>query len=79
MANVIALDTYRPHLILCEDGPKAPVHVIPVRLALEWANGDAPLPGDGIVRRIITEWLACVQQDLVQTALQQLDVAEDGR
>lgn len=76
MADIIALDDHRPHLVICEDGEHPKVHVLPVSLALDWASGAQPLPEEGILRRVITEWLACVSEGLVETALHEIQ-AED--
>ncbi len=64
--SVHNIDDARPHLVLsCEDA----VHVIPMKLAIGWANGEAPLPEDSIVRKVFTEWLLYLtgeQTDVIQ-------------
>jgi len=66
IAQVVALDDYRPHLSVAVNNPDGTVtaHVIPVSLALEWAAGEKPLPvgqdgklDEALIRRIIVEWL----------------------
>lgn len=72
-ADVLVLDDHRPHIVIAEDAPAGKVHVVPLALALDWASGKKPLPEDGILRRIIVEWLACLRTGAVEPALYALE------
>lgn len=65
-AQVVELDDYRPHISVVVHNQDGSVtgHVIPVGLALEWADDEKPLPvgpdgnlDEALIRRIIGEWL----------------------
>ena len=62
MGVLVELDCYRPHLTIgCDAGH---IHVVPLRLFEEVANGhmswnDADI-GECVLRRIVAEWVACV-------------------
>lgn len=66
MPEVLAPDDH-----ICLNAGKD-VHVFPVDLALSWAEGKVPLPEDAILRRIVTEWLACVRSGCVTHAIEEL-------
>jgi hypothetical protein len=69
-AEVIDLSEHRPHLVIdCTKDEGAIVHVVPVSLALDWASGKQPLPEPEVIRRIITEWLACLHAGCVGHAI----------
>jgi hypothetical protein len=69
-AKVIDLDAHRPHLVIACSTEPAHCHVVPVAYLLRLASGDRdiePLP-ECAAKRVLQEWLLCVQSRCVEHA-----------
>jgi hypothetical protein len=51
---------------LCLYDHNGDMHLIPVKLACQWAAGHQPMPDARVLRRIVTEWLYCLASGCVQ-------------
>lgn len=60
MTNVTNLNDHRPHVCVhVEDGN---VHVMPVSLVKDWANGKYE-PDPEVLKAILLEWLSMISED----------------
>ena len=63
--SVVSLDSRRPHLVVDSRSIDGMIHVYPVSYWRSWAAGN-PVevePPTDVLRRIVAEWLALLDQD----------------